>query len=79
MATRRVKPTGRPADVMGSTPSGSGRRLSFKIRQLTDVSHCNLQHDFLRKRHRADRHGPDLPQEQRRVASAARASSHWPC
>jgi hypothetical protein len=26
------------------------------IGQLTDVSHCNLQHDFLRKRHRAVRH-----------------------
>jgi len=47
---------------------------SFKIRQLTDVSRCNLQHDFLRKRHRAAQHGPGLPREQRRVTCAIRTS-----
>src|SRR6266446_9982267 len=47
------------------------RWLWFKIRQLTDVSHCKLQHHLSCNRHRALQEGARTSQEQsRRVTSA---------
>jgi len=44
---------------------------SFKIRQLTDVFHCKLQHHFSCKRYRALSKSPALARELRcSVASA---------
>jgi hypothetical protein len=43
------------------------RRSWFKIRQLTDVSHCNLQHHFYCNRYRAAQYLSRVPPRESRA------------